>query len=240
MSWVSEYVWEPPHLSVLEEGWIGFDNPLLWNRYGVRVERTDGERDILLKVGGVELTKENMQKVVYSALKTGQTEVNLEIGRESNAEAEADEEGGLATEAWYWDAFGLVDFECKRVYAVKVVVRLGSKKSTVAGYGFGCISYARISEYGDVVAGQTREAVYATEVVSLPKPEMEWKDEGDGHEWVDDVEDSIPTPAKAEPVSLPSSASGPGVGMDYIAGKLDSIDRNLGRIADALEKLATK
>ncbi|KAF9523504.1 hypothetical protein CPB83DRAFT_689017 [Crepidotus variabilis] len=167
-SLVVEYIWSPMPLDkkkvkpsdgaggkdgddALDLPWFGFDNPILWKRYIVKIEPGHPLNSILCnpstkrdavqisdktvyKIGDSEVKVEMLHKIVWKALKTGKTEVDMEIGREHNnglgegwCEA-GDEDRGLGSDAWYWDAYALVDISCRRVYAVKVVVRLGVKE----------------------------------------------------------------------------------------------------------------
>jgi len=207
-------------------GFFFFDNPITFDRNYLHVEPASSE-DGVVKLAGNEINVRQLEKVVYRALKTGKTEVDLEIGQEKY-----DGE-------WEWGAWALVDISCRRVYAFKILVKEGKK---VPVKRFGCLGYVLCPTYGEVI-NRPRPISYATESVKLPPLEPYSTPEYLQDDTVDDFKPPVPpkpmTPVvEAPPISI---ASLPGVGVvpTDLGPRLASIDTNLERIATALERLVT-
>jgi hypothetical protein len=116
-----------------------FDDPELWSRNGVHVETGAGGGQIVSfsgSTGDNTIDVVRLQQVVYHAIKTGETEVDLKIGGEK--------EYG----AWEWGVWALVDLSCLRVYAFKILLKQGhlASKKTMA-----CLGYVLCPEYGDLI-----------------------------------------------------------------------------------------
>ena len=67
----------------------------------------------MVKIAANELNVKKLHQVVYKALKSGKTEVDLEIGQEKN------------NGEWDWGAWALIDISCRRVYAFKIILKEG-------------------------------------------------------------------------------------------------------------------
>lgn len=204
-----------------------FDDPELWSRHNIHVER--GSRDQIVTFRGSTnsnaFSVNGLQKIVYHAVKTGETEVDLKIGGEK--------EGG----AWEWGAWALVDLSCKRVYAFKVLLKQGylASKQTMA-----CLGYVLCPEYGDVI-DEPRAIQYAVEMVKLPELELSLVQDVGQDDSVDDfVPESpkLPHPASTgEPTTTSASSPHQMVVSEDLNARLTSIDSNLARIATAVERL---
>ncbi len=241
-SLVLEYVFKPYPLEKRGENDLGFfffDEPNLLERCYLHVQKVEdsgsGVEAGVVKIAGNELKVKRLHQTVYKAIKTGKTEIDLEIGQEKN-----DGE-------WEWGAWALVDISCRRVYAFKIIVKQG-KKIDEAKRRFGCMGYALCPEYGDVVQnGKTRPVCYATEVVRLTKLEEYVEEDLPQDDTVDDFKPPVP-PKPVSPALNGIAASGsngmhnagmgaPGFNSIELNNRLASIDVNLARIADALELL---
>ncbi|PPQ71024.1 hypothetical protein CVT26_011489 [Gymnopilus dilepis] len=228
-SLVMEYIFKPFKLETRKDkdlGFFFFDNPQTFDRYYVHVEPMDS-KDSVIRIASNELTVTKLKKVVYQALKTGKTEVDLEIGQEK--------EDGL----WEWHAWALVDISCRRVYAFKIMLHEGKK---VPVKRMGTLGYVACPEYGDVV-NKARPISYATEIARLPAMDIYTAPEYVQDDNLDDFKPPVPpkpaTPiAEVSPASASFSSNGgsPAIPPDLTV-RLTSIDTNLARIADALERL---
>lgn len=233
-SLVLEYVFQPYKLEKANEkdlGFLFFDNADTLERCYVRVEKVEdsgtGMDAGVVRIASNDLNVRKLHQTVYKALKSGKTEVDLEIGQEKN-----DGE-------WEWTAWALVDISCRRVYAFKIILNEG-KKVDEAKRRLGCVGYVLCPSYGDVVPGKTKPVSYATETAKMVKLQ-EYMEEGypqdDG---LDDFKPPVP-PKPPVPVANGSSIEPNNVSSSLtteLSVRLASIDANLARIADVLERLA--
>ena len=226
-SLVLEYVNKPYSLEKKNENDLGFfffDDPAAFERKYLHVQSSDRESTVV-SIGSNELDVKRLNKVVYQALKTGKTEVDLKIGQERN-----DGE-------WDWAAWALVDVSCRRVYAFKIIVKEG-KKVPEENRRFGCLGYVLCPSYGDVVSGKTRPISYATEVVKLPKMQHYVAPEYVQDDSVDDFKPPVPPKPSTPLGEVPPALLGTGGTIPVeLSNRLASIDANLARIADALERV---
>ncbi|KAF8165688.1 hypothetical protein B0H34DRAFT_763057 [Crassisporium funariophilum] len=227
-SLVLEYVFKPYPPQKRAEADLGFffiDNPETLERKCIHVEPPRNDKGVI-RIAGNELDVSKINKAVYRALKTGKTEVDLEIGQDNN-----DGE-------WNWAAWALVDFSCRRVYAFKILIKEGNK---VPVKRFACLGYVLCPNYGDTV-NKTRPISYATETVKLPQLEPYPVEEYPQDDSLDDFKPPIP-PKPSTPITEVPPASASMSGQNYIPvelnNRLASIDSNLSRIAAALERLVS-
>ncbi|KAF6764900.1 hypothetical protein DFP72DRAFT_954574 [Ephemerocybe angulata] len=235
-SLVLEYVFRPfPFTRIKEEDLAAFwfDEPDMISRRMVRVEKAWSEENVL-RIDGSDLSVKQLEKLVYQALKTGKTELDMEIGKE-NGNGE-----------WEWKAWALIDISCRRVYAFKILLQEG-KLVPDDKKRFGCLGYVLCPEYGQVAQGKSRSICYATELVKFPPPGG-LQPYVDPQYPTDDKVDDLKPPVPPKPTRTLSMN---GANNDQMAGsssgqtqlpaelnhRLASIDSNLARIADALEKL---
>ena len=228
-SLVIEHVFDP--LFPLEKkkeddlAFFYFDDCNLWNRNYVRVTKDAYNNEIIMFNGiGVEAVR--LQKAVYHAMKTGETEVDLEIGAEK------------CDGAWEWRVWALVDSSCRTVYAFKVLIQEGKK---VTKKTMGCLGYVLCPEYGDVVGHEKRPVQYAIEKVKSPQLEAPVLQEFVIDDSIDDfVPEPEPAAAGAVPVDAAASTSTAQFSVpEEFTARLASIDSNLTRIATALELLVS-
>lgn len=235
-SLVLEYVFQPYKLEKEEEkdlGFFFFDNPRLLERCCVRVQKVEdngsGVDAGVVKIASNELNVKKLHQIVYKALKSGKTEVDLGIGQEKN-----DGE-------WDWGAWALIDISCRRVYAFKIILKEG-RKVEESKRKLGCVGYVLCPQYGDTVQGKSRPVSYGTEIVKLAKLEPYTEEDVPQDDNVDEFKPPIPPKpiASNQNGAISGSHLGPGAPM-VIPGELNnrlaSIDANLTRIADALELL---
>ncbi|KAF8895840.1 hypothetical protein CPB84DRAFT_1781947 [Gymnopilus junonius] len=229
-SLVMEYVFKPLKLETRQESDLGFfffDNPQTFTRNYLHVEKVNN-KDSVIKIAGTELTVKRLKQMVYKALKTGKTDMDLEIGQ-------VKDDG-----VWEWSAWALVDLSCRRVYAFKIMMHEG-KKAPVRRMG--TLGYVPCPEYGDVI-NKTRPVSHATESIKLPPMEPYVAPEYIQDDNLDDFKPPVPpkpaTPTTEAPptsaTSLLNGATVSGIPAD-LTNRLISIDISLARIADALERL---
>ena len=223
-SLVLEYVYKPYPFEKRKDSDLGFfffDNPVTLERYHVDVAPSDDDKKVV-KIKGTGISVKKLQKAVYKALKTGQTEVDLEIGQDKYGE-------------WEWNVWALVDLSCRRVYAFKILMKEGER---VPVKRLTCLGYVLCPDYGDII-NETRPISYATERVKLPSLEPYPVQETVLDDTLDDFKPPVP-PKPTSPISDVSPAAGSGSASFIpveLNSRLASIDSNLARIADALERL---
>jgi len=237
-SLVLEYVFQPYKLEKEDEkdlGFFFFDNPETLDRCHVHVKEVEdsgsGVDAGVVRIAGSELSVKKLHQVVYKALKTGKTEVELEIGQEKN-----DGE-------WEWSAWALIDISCRRVYAFKIILKEGHKVEE-SKKRLGSMGYALCPLYGETVVGKTRPVSYATELVKLEKLKPSTEEDLPQDDTVDEFKPPIPPKPVASNLNGVNGISGshPSDGPPMaipaeLGNRLASIDANLARIADALELL---
>lgn len=242
-SLVFEYVFKPfPFPEVKEDDLAAFwfDEPDMVSRHMVKVEKASGD-DEVIRIDGTEIKVKTLERAVYQALKTGKTEVDLEIGREK--------EYG----EWEWKARALVDISCRRVYAFKVLVQEG-KLVPEDQKSLGCLGYVLCPEYGQVVQDKKRPISYATEAVRFPPPtglkpylQLNYPVDDNVDDWKPPVPPKPSRTLSTAQLLSPGGLNGvspqsPGAQVPFhvpeeLNRRLASFDTKLGRIADALEKL---
>ncbi|KAF5318190.1 hypothetical protein D9619_012153 [Psilocybe cf. subviscida] len=228
-SLVLEHVFKPyPYKKASEKdlGFFFFDNPVGLERYAIQVEPASSDGSVV-RIDGNDVDVKRLNKAVYQALKSGKTEIDLEIGKERN-----DGE-------WEWAAYALVDISCRRVYAFKIIMQEGKK---VPVKRFGCQGYVLCPDYGESM-NRARPISHATETAKLPPMEPYSQPEYPQDDAVDDFKPPVPpkilpSPSTEGP-SFSNGVNGHGSGgvPPELNARLASIDTNLARIADALERL---
>lgn len=174
-----------------------------------------------MNIGLTTIKVKALQEIVYKALKTGETEVELFAF-----------DGGGSKQS----ALALIDLSCRRVYAFKILLneeKLGQRPR------FGCLGYVVCPEYG--VVNETRPIQYAAERVQLPDFEPYAADDVVSDDTIDDIIPEPPEPAV--PLSVISQVLSNDLNqrlasIDKNLSRLPSIDTNLLRIATALEQIA--
>ncbi|KAJ3776109.1 hypothetical protein FB446DRAFT_329963 [Lentinula raphanica] len=199
------------------------DDPLTWKRYGVHVVSSPGNGLGAVKIGNESLNADAMKKLVYQALKTGESEILLNAGRENDKGRPS---------AWSWKAWALVDLSCRRLYAFKILIL----KPSGTSHTYACMGYVSCPDYGGSYE-ETRPIRYATEAATFPELEPPSSDPI----VLDDDFDDL-APGEASEASLASKSSGVGSPSqfavpDEVQNRLASIDNNLSRLATAMEQL---
>ncbi|KAF9004337.1 hypothetical protein BDQ17DRAFT_458456 [Cyathus striatus] len=174
-SLVMEYVYQPHTLAKSGKddlAFFYFDNPITMERAKITVQKlTQGSFRPGFQFYYREVAEKRLTKLVYEALRTGVTEIDLNIGLE------------MSEGRWEWSAYALIDLSCRRVYAFKVILHDGKK---VDKKRFGCMGYMLCPEYGRVI-DSPRTIQYATESAKLPDlepytiPSFEIDDTVDDH-----------------------------------------------------------
>ncbi|KAF5392307.1 hypothetical protein D9757_001552 [Collybiopsis confluens] len=198
------------------------DDPLTWNRYGVHVTNASHGDRAAIQLGNWTLDGDWMKKLVYNALKNGESEIELEMG-ENKDEGEST--------AWSWKSWALVDLSCQRLYAFKILIT----KNLVGTKGFACLGYVACPEYGDFY-DDARPIQYASETTSFPKldPYISESVLLD-----DDFDDIVPEVQKASsPAAIGPTT--PSVAIpDELTRRLASIDLSLSRLASIDKSLSS-
>ncbi|KIJ38048.1 hypothetical protein M422DRAFT_76003 [Sphaerobolus stellatus SS14] len=230
-SLVSEYVFNPYPFKGKEEddiAYLSFDDPERFERYAIRVKK--GSDNAVLKVAHHDIDVTRLQKIVYNAIKTEETEIDMEIGRV-----------GKDDDLWEWRAWALVDLSCRRIYAIKILLQEGK---TIKKKRFASLGYVAVPSYGDIIE-KTRPIQYAKESVTLPELQTydvcEYAIDDDFDEFAPETpKPVVQTPAPA-PAGVSESATG-GQSFDLpgeLTERLASIDQNLAGIAATTERLAS-
>ena len=221
-SLVLEYVYKPYSLEKRKDsdlGFLFFDNPVTLERYHVDVQPS-GEAKNVVRIKGTDVSVNKLEKAVYKALKTGVTEVDLEIGQDRYGE-------------WEWKVWALIDLSCRRVYAFKILMMEGNK---VPVKRLACLGYVLCPDYGDII-NETRPISYATETVKLPSLEPYPVQETVLDDTLDDFKPPVPPKPRTPTSDAYSGFSSASFIPMELNSRLASIDSNLARIADALEQL---
>ncbi|KAF8999268.1 hypothetical protein BDQ17DRAFT_756056 [Cyathus striatus] len=224
-SLIMEYVYQPYQLTkrkVDDMAFFYFDNPIIVHRAIITVHEiglNGGSSGRGFKFNHIFISEITLTKLVYKALKTGDTEVDLIIGQESN------------NKDIQWDAYALVDLSCRRVYAFKVILYDGKKMDKKR---FGCIGYVLCPEYGQVI-DTPRNIRYATENAKLPELEPYTVPSFA----LDDTFDDVGSEGQSPVAAAPNTGIQFGI-SDELNRRLSSIDNSLSRIATTLELIAEK
>ena len=220
---VLEYVFDPWPFAKVKDTDLGFfyiDDPPRVERHHVRVTKPD-KANIVLDLHGTQLEQKRLEKIVYQAIKSGETEIDIGINRSEDG-------------VWEWNAWALVDLSCRRVYAFKILIKEGS---LVSSKRFGCLGYVLCPSYGDTPKA-SRPIRYAIEKVKLPTFEPYTAQTFPVDDKIDDPVPEPPAPDRSIPATTaPPGTSGHLVASDDLNRRLTSIDSNLSRIAAALERL---
>ncbi|KAJ3319872.1 hypothetical protein HDV06_005848 [Boothiomyces sp. JEL0866] len=175
-----------------------------------------------ISIGYLSLDFDNIDKIVYDALKRGITELPFDKVQDSNFD-------------WFEHKFyGLIDPNCKRMYAVKVLLTQKEGKSAVLGY-------VPLPLYGE--NKETRPIKYAHESVKFPIISPPKYIDYPNNDDVDDRAQQKPAKAIIPSVenvlniqSIPTPEFKTTANAND-ADRLKSIDENLTRTANAIEQL---
>ncbi|KAJ3267683.1 hypothetical protein HDV01_004446, partial [Terramyces sp. JEL0728] len=178
-----------------------------------------GSDEKSMSVGSLSLDFDNIDRIVYKALKEGVTELPFDKVQAANYD-------------WFEHKFyGLIDPNCRRIYAVKVVLTQTEGKAVVMGY-------VPVPLYG--ANKETRPIKYAQESIKFPKVGAPKYAEYPNDDEIDDQAQSKPTmqtiPSVAEVLNIPSVTDFKNISAPD-SDRLQSIDENLKRTANAIEQL---
>ncbi|KAG0060318.1 hypothetical protein BGZ89_012366 [Linnemannia elongata] len=266
--YVQEYIHKPStRMAAKEEKDLLFlyiDDMLDATRSAIRVK--EAEAPYVIDVNYTRFTVNDLNKIVYKAEKSGQTEVDLKCGRDAGY--------------FKWDAWALVDLSCRRVYGFKLLLTTGStqEKRTTATLGYApCPLYStgreddgQTKDFLNIDDLEERPIQYAVETDVFPEVEpseplnVVEDDDVDDEKVVvalDSVPVTTPVPVSAvAPVVAIAAATSTSVtaalsevskatasldsavfagSMASLEKRLESLDANVDRMATALEKLVT-
>ncbi|KIK62646.1 hypothetical protein GYMLUDRAFT_198481 [Collybiopsis luxurians FD-317 M1] len=214
--------------------YFSIEEPLTWKRYGVHVAPDSYGSKVSMKVGNWTLDEDQMKTIVYNALKTGESEVDIGVGQDND-------EG--QTTAWSWKAWALVDLSCRRLYAFKILIT----KDIVGTKGYACMGYVLCREYGEFY-DEARPIKYAKEKVKFPELEPVASDTLLLDDKVDDFVPEVPKAAVAAAAAAASAVAPLVAGVsagssaqlvvpEEVSQRLASIDGSLSRLATSIEQL---
>ncbi|KAJ4501218.1 hypothetical protein C8R41DRAFT_806363 [Lentinula lateritia] len=193
------------------------DDLLTWKRYGVHIAKDSRMGPGSVKIGNESRGADWMKTIVYKALKTGESEIVLDIG--------ADNDKGMPT-AWSWKTWALVDLSCRRLYAFKILLT----KSHGTAQSYACMGYVKCPDYGGFYE-ESRPIRYAKEVIKFP----ELKPYVPSRILLDDEFDNFVSSEALKP-TVASSMTQSAI-PDEVLQRLVSIDNSLSRLAISIELL---
>ncbi|KAJ3994813.1 hypothetical protein F5050DRAFT_1771633 [Lentinula boryana] len=196
------------------------DDPLTWKRYGVHIANSSRNGPGAVQIGSDLLNADAMKTIVYKALKTGESEIPLDIGKENDE--------GKST-AWSWKAWALVDLSCRRLYAFKILIN----KTHSTAQSYACMGYVNCPDYGGFYE-ESRPIRHAMEVATFPRlpPHV-------SSPIILDDQFDVLVPDEGWPLSKISGVGPPSQSAisDEVQQRLASIDNILSRLAIAMEQL---
>ncbi|KAG0354928.1 hypothetical protein BGZ54_001403 [Gamsiella multidivaricata] len=240
---VQEYIHRPrKNMTTKNEKdllFLHIDDILDGTRSVARVTKEEEDSDYVVSINDSRLGVEDLNKIVYKAELSGETEVNLGIGRE--------------TDSHKWDVWALIDLSCRRVYGFKVLVMEGSgrSKKTTASLG-----YAPCPIYGGTDL-EEKSIQYAVEKADFPELELQEPLDVIEDDDFDDKKVVVNGQAAESVVAIATAASSSvtaalsevskatssldttvfSSSMASLEKRLESLDTNVARMATALEKL---
>ncbi|KAJ3289471.1 hypothetical protein HK104_007430, partial [Borealophlyctis nickersoniae] len=231
-STILEYVFTPYKIEEPKDDQLAFfffDDPEQLCRNSVAVSASTWN-DEVITLPTKRLTVTDLNKLVYTAMKTGKTEVDIQINATFSS-----------SRTDYWNAWALVDLNCQRVYALKFILRQGKEVEKPCR---GCIGYVLVPEYGE--SEERREVMYAVEEVKLEGVgEETWKGFVDEDGWDDivvevpksvvDVKDAAPTNGVG--VAAAGGAGGVVVGGPVSLAIPEEVTTHLATFSTTLETL---
>ncbi|KAF9912888.1 hypothetical protein EC991_007500 [Linnemannia zychae] len=259
---VQEYIHKPSNRIAAKEErdllFLYIDDMIGANRSAVRVKTCDSPN--VVDINHTTFGVDRLNKIVFQAEQSGETEINLNIGRDN---------GSYKSEVW-----ALVDLSCRRVYGFKVLVTTGSTcaKRTTATLGYApCPLYStskgddsRTMDVFDIDDLEERPIQYAVESDVFPEleaaePIVVVEDDDVDDEKVVIALDAVPAVDVAPVVAIAAATSThvtaalnevskatASLDTTVFAGsmaslekRLESLDTNVARMANALEKLVT-
>ncbi|KAG0213909.1 hypothetical protein BGX33_002593 [Mortierella sp. NVP41] len=252
---VQEYVHKPStRMAAKEEKdllFLHIDDMLDSSRSTIRIKEADSP--FVVDVNYTRYTVDDLNKIVYEAERSGETEVDLKCGRDAGS--------------YKWTAWALVDLSCRRVYGFKVLLTTGStqEKRTTATLGYAsCPLYstgsgddASTKNYLDIADLEERPIQYAIETDVFPELEPDEPlvvvedDDVDDEKVFIALDAAVPVVAFAAATSTSVTAALDEVSkatasldsavfagsMASLEKRLESLDTNVARMATALEKL---
>ncbi|KJA16821.1 hypothetical protein HYPSUDRAFT_219231 [Hypholoma sublateritium FD-334 SS-4] len=226
-SLVLEYVFQLESLGVFEKkDYYGelatffFDNPTTMERHYIHVLDDSIHKSMtILDSFSKDIRYQALQKLVYKAIKSGQSELDLGIGRV------------CSSGVWEWAAYALIDLSCQRVYAIKFIMHDGNK---VPKKQFGSINYVLCPPCVEE-SEEMRPVRYATETAALPPLDPY---EQPAYVQDDVFDDAKPHIAAVGPTETSTAASGP-TGEFYadLSGRLASMDTSLAALNPSLASI---
>ncbi|KAJ3224705.1 hypothetical protein HK099_008023 [Clydaea vesicula] len=231
-SHVLEYVYKPYKQKDLEtdtdtEYNFRLDDENLFQSYieKVKVKEFGNNDTTLVEFSKINcsLNKNDLDSLVFKGKRLNVTEVEIDRKYE-------DSDGIFKGNLW-----ALIDTNCQRVYAIKVLITQGSFYETKTKAVLG---YIPIPNYAS--STKTKEIKLAEEKIQFPILKEEEKREIITDDEFDDVE-AVTENVKSVPGSVSSNVAGVGGIMNqdltFLDKRLENIENHIGRTADALETL---
>jgi len=193
---------------------IYVDNPEMMCRENFYIRDEDLENDKVFNLNGTTYSVDEVNKIVYKAIKEDKYEYLLVSKK---------------VEEFEWEAFGLIDSGCKRMYGIKVLLQ--NKFAATMGY-YTLPLYKSSKENGDSKVG-------LTEMIGIPaRDKISVDDEDVDHEKGEDgLGDLKSNSSKGGEVNVSGNNANMNGGLEGIIPLLNSLDNKMDRIAGSLEKL---
>mmetsp|Transcript_14074 Transcript_14074/g.37795 ORF Transcript_14074/g.37795 Transcript_14074/m.37795 type:complete len:675 (-) Transcript_14074:279-2303(-) len=196
--------------------------------YSVVVEKGSPDNAAnVVRIGGSWLSLTKLRQLVFAAIKSGETEQSLDVFNV-----------GKSDEFYAWRAFALVDIECRRVYAIKVSMKLQHEYGAALGY-------ALLPMYGatdaQVPRGTAQVASEHEQMATVDESKLEGMVQDDDFDDVNDADDGSDVARKAQDGKEAASGSVVVSAQQFEAldARLKELSDGMKRIAETLELIAT-
>eukprot|EP00183_Erythrolobus_madagascarensis_P006139 CAMPEP_0185844766 /NCGR_PEP_ID=MMETSP1354-20130828/884_1 /TAXON_ID=708628 /ORGANISM="Erythrolobus madagascarensis, Strain CCMP3276" /LENGTH=664 /DNA_ID=CAMNT_0028544541 /DNA_START=83 /DNA_END=2077 /DNA_ORIENTATION=- len=204
-------------------------HPYFDSKYAVEVEKgKPGNDSCVIRVGSSSLSVMKLRQLACAAVKSGEAEQSLsalKVGKEDKYHE--------------WNASALVDIACRRVYAIKVILKLHDEYGAATGYAAvplygGGENQARV-DAALVTQHESSVSVDEAKLTNLPQDDdfdnVEAESAGRGTEGAAGVS-ADPGVSSGRQVVLSAAQ------FEALHGKMGEISENLNRIAHALDLVA--
>jgi hypothetical protein len=212
---VVEFVNPPPYIPKNNYNykiWAYVDDPEYMSRETMYVNDGNLENNIVFSLNGTDYSINDITGIVFKALNDKNFEYPLKLGDNDSSSK--------------WDAYALIDPACLRVYAVKVLIQNKFAASLV---------YYEVPLYSP--SNDKADPENVSEQVSLPERSL--FSLGDVEDY-DVGEDGLGTEKVETHILGTGAVGGSGnVSFEALVPVLSSLDFNMKRIADSLERIVS-
>jgi len=216
---IIEYVNPPPYVKDSSSSAklnVSIDSPDSMMRENLSVSDGDLSNDKVFTVGSIEYDVTEVTRIVYKALKEQKYEYLLKTNTSGD---------------YKWEAYALIDAACQRLYGVKVI----SQNPYAAA-----LAYYEVPLYSPSEDKELPQLV--SELITLPEKSSFQLDDIKDLEMGDDGLGSTVVPPQVTGSGtgeIGTGGTGQLVSVDVLMPVLSSLDNNMKRIADSLEKIVS-